>query len=573
MRRSRFLSLNITLGLSGEVALSRDRKTFHTKVVQLVYPRKKNLHRIGLSHTSAFDNLTMRLDAAYVSNLINAAIIEALTNAKSFDVLLIDFSNNAFDLLRDPILMQLANVFAQLSGTGICSTFILLLPRLPANELASIQHFNATAQRQPHSRLVVIGNNGDSLWLPKSGKVSSLKPRYTKLLQSLEVEVAERFKSKIVKRMGHFVRARHEGGCRLYSYTADNCDKELLQLLKNWWAQTKPKPNAILYDSSSNESLIQAIIALCTSKMMQFYRVQDVFTIPEEARKAAEHPVATLVVDVVETGATLVKQITKLKEMNINLGREIVAAIAKGSNRQKLGEFKISSFASTEAEPYSESCVQCQLGLPHMSDLIESFDALRSFDFWYMAHEVGWEPESDVPVTVGEGYKMVPKFTEMLMNHGDWIAYKMEMLCKTLTYPENIFVIHPEEDGARAVSQNLRLRFDGKLNVVEIPRPAIEKAQAINNSWEPIIAKLGSRVRWIEELKTLTNASALITDIFNASGSTFRSLSALLKLFHIQIFCYFPFVDRDFGAENSYKYDVTKYSLYRWYGPRRLRQK
>jgi adenine/guanine phosphoribosyltransferase-like PRPP-binding protein len=573
MRRTRFLSLNIKLGLAGEVTLDEDRIGLHRKLIQILYPRKRNLTRIGLNHTSPFDYTRMRLDAAYVSNLINDAILESLHNTKSFDVLLIDFSNNSFGLLRDPILMQLSEVLAQLSGTGICSTFILLLPDLPPLESASVRQFRATSERQPNSRLVAIANDGDTLWLPKSGKVSSLKARYINLLQSLEVEVTERFKRKIVRRLGHFQRGRHDRSCRLYSYTADNCEKELLQLLKNWWSKSRPKPDAIVYDSASNQSLIAAIKALCESKKVHFYRLEDLFTIKTEAAKASAHKSITLVVDVIETGATVIRQLTKLKEMDVTVNGEVLAAISKGSSRQKLGDFRITSFAAVDAEPETHQCIQCQLGLPPTYDTAETFDTLRSFDFWYMADQAGWESERDIPDNIGEGYVMVPKFKEMVMAHGHWLAYKMERLYKTLPYPEDIFVIHPKEDASDEVSKKLRLRFDGQLSIVQVPRTAIKAAQAVNNSWDEVIAKLDNTHEWFEQLKSLSNARALITDIFNASGSTFQSLSALLKVFDIPIFCYFPLVDRDFGKENEWKYDVKKYSLYRWYGPRKVSMK
>jgi hypothetical protein len=569
MRRTTFISLNVKLGLAGGGALEFDRISFHRKLLQILFPRKKNLTRLGLNRTSPFDFTRMRLDAAYVSNLINDALLESLAS-KSLDVLLIDFSNNSFGLLRDPILIQLSDVLGQLSGKGICSTFVLLLPDIPPPESASRQHFQALSEGHPSSKLIAIANDGDSIWLPRHGKISSLKGRYVKHLQSLEVELTERFRRKIVRRLGHFPRARHSRGCRLYSYLADNCEKELLELLKNWWTRTKRKPNAFVYDSLSNPSLNAAIKALSTSKKVPFYRVTDLFDIRDEAAKAREHKSITLVVDVVETGETVVQQLTKLREMGINVGNEVLAAISKGSNRQKLGELKITSFASFPAEPDSDECIQCELGLSQTSDVTEYFDTLRAFDFWYMAHEVGWECEPDIPENIGEGYKMIPRFREMLMAHGDWIAYKMERLYKTLPYPEDIFVIHPQEDGADEVSKNLRLRFDEHLSVVQIPRTAIKVAQAHSNAWDQILPKLKGSEEWVSQLQSLSSARALITDIFNASGSTFRCLSALLRHFQIPIFCYFPFVDRDFGKENESKYEAKKYSLYRWYGPRKV---
>ena len=482
MKKNRLLSLNIQLGVSGEIALSKERIAFHEKTVRMVYPDKRILNRVGLTNISPFDNKRVRLETGYVSKLVTEAIRKSLPTAKSFDVLLIDFSNN--ELVRDPILMQLSDTLASLSGTGVCSNFILLLPELPPNESASSQQFQATSKKQPNSRLVVIANNGDSFWLPKKGKVSSLGPRYLKHLQDLEGDVGQRFAKKIVKRLGHFKRAKYGRGCRFYSYTADNCEEEISQLLKNWWVKISPKPDAFLYDTRSNEPLTQAIKALCTAKRLPFYRVDDLFMLPDQSQKAAKHKSATLVVDVVETGATISRRITKLKELKININKEIVAAISKGSNRQKLGDFRITSFASAEPEPESAECIQCKLALPFTSDDIESFTTLRSFDLWFMAQKIGWEPERDVPDNVGQGYEMVPRFREMLLAHGDWIAYKMEKLYKTLTYPENIFIIHPKEDGAYEVSRNLRLRFGGKLTVVQIPRKAIRAAQALEGAEE-----------------------------------------------------------------------------------------
>ncbi len=161
MKKNRLLSLNIQLGVSGEIALSKERIAFHEKTVRMVYPDKRILNRVGLTNISPFDNKRERLETGYVSKLVTEAIRKSLPTAKSFDVLLIDFSNN--ELVRDPILMQLSDTLASLSGTGVCSNFILLLPELPPNESASSQQFQATSKKQPNSRLVVIANNGDSL--------------------------------------------------------------------------------------------------------------------------------------------------------------------------------------------------------------------------------------------------------------------------------------------------------------------------------------------------------------------------------------------------------------------------
>jgi adenine/guanine phosphoribosyltransferase-like PRPP-binding protein len=285
-----------------------------------------------------------------------------------------------------------------------------------------------------------------------------------------------------------------------------------------------------------------------------------------------KHP-CLIILDVVETGGTLLEYVEKLNEVGITPHGDVLSAISKaGYKETRVGDFRVSSFAVREPQTPSEPCLQCELRLPFTSDDEESFNHLRAFDMWFMAEQVGWEAETDIPDNIGHGYDVVPKFTEMLNEYGDWIAYKMEKFYNQRNRPENIFVIHPDELGARAVSDKLRIRFNNQLSIVKVPRKAIKLAQSLNNSWEKAFLKIGKE-EWVKQLESLSQASAIITDIFNASGSTYQALFQLLRYFNISVFCYFPFVDRDFGPGSAEKYGVFKLSLYQWYGPRQMKRK
>ena len=571
MNRPKYLALNVKLGLAGSFPIGDDRITFHEKAVRLVYGSKKDWLRLGLSQTSPFDFEQIASNTAYISELVDSARNTVLGAAKKFDVLLLDFSNNEFDLLREPILMQLADVFYRLCSEKICNSFLLLLPELPAPETASIQHFSRVDKLPKKYRLSVISNDGSHILVPEKGwKVSSLEIRYQKLTRRLEQpDASQLFEKKIVRRLGHFKRAKHGGGCRLYSYATDNCTDELEELIKTWWSNCRIKPKAIVYDSRNNPSLAQAIKAFAASKKLFFQRVDDVVSMPEIAKDTSSRNPCLLIVDVIETGGTLLRHADHLKAVGVDISRDVLAAISKGPTKQvKIGQFNVTSFASKTGEPETADCVQCRLGLPLTSDDEESFLKLRSFDIWEMASAVGWEAETDVP-DHRNGYEVVPRFPEMLKRYGDWIAYKMEHLYKSFPHPDNVFVIHPEEDGAIAVSENLQIRFRNKLTVIKVPRPAMKLARD-EGSWKKAIEKWDGDDGWLKQLESLGDASAIITDIFNASGTTFRSILDLLTHFDLRVLCYFPVVDRD-CIENSEKYSILRYSLYDWYGSRPLK--
>jgi hypothetical protein len=570
-----YLSLDIRLGLAGSRKISDQRTAFHDKLVKLAFSVKADVYRIGSPRVSPFNYDRINNEPGYIADIISRSLKEIFGQQRtSVDALLVDLSSNRFDLLRDPIIIHLVEAVEVICSKQICERFIIILPELPGWYSASIQRLVSASRNNPSMRVFVIGMSGDHYELPTPLKLqATFKGRLAQIIKEKMDEPASQFEHKIVRRLGHFRRGRHEGGCRMFSYLSDNCDRELLELIKDWWAKHELKCSAILYDTRNNPSLTIAVKAFCEYQGLTFYRIQDVITNTSVAEAAKAAQPCLLIVDVIETGQTLLNHITALNKVGVTPHRNILAAIIKGSNRETVvaDYYRISSFAIRELDTNSVPCLQCQLRLPHSSDDEESFDTLRAFDMWFMANRTGWGEETDVPDNIGYGYEAVPRFDRILEEYGDWIAYKIERLYRREIHPENIFIIHPEETGAIAISDKLRLRFNN-LSIVMIPRSAIRLAQSLNNSWEEALNRLDTE-EWMRQLESLSLASAFITDIFNASGSTFQSILQLLRHYHISAFCYFPFVDRDCGPESAHKYaPVKKLSLYQWYGPRELRK-
>jgi hypothetical protein len=260
-----------------------------------------------------------------------------------------------------------------------------------------------------------------------------------------------------------------------------------------------------------------------------------------------------------------------LQEIGVSIGPNILAAITHERESTILLDrqtFSVFSLVQVKREDdVAAECLKCSLQLPRTQDSHENQGKISSHDFWFMVEKSGWEPEPDKEVpAAGYAYSLIPKFSSMIERYGDWLTYKMALLLRERkTGP--FFVVHPHEPAANKINERLVWRFERKFYSVKVPKEHINAAQKANNSWESVLRE-HSTEEWIEQLKSLKQREAVILDVFNASGSTFRSLAALLASFDIPLLCYLPLVDRHL---KTYDYGVPVFSLYDWYGPRRLR--
>lgn len=133
-----------------------------------------------------------------------------------------------------------------------------------------------------------------------------------------------------------------------------------------------------------------------------------------------------------------------------------------------------------------------------------------------------------------------------------------------------LFVVHPREAGAQSVSGRLAERCGENISIVQVEREVIARAQALDNAWDVTLKEIGTDFEWWRQLMSFdSHGSAVIVDVFNATGRTYESLHRLVEHFGITVRCYFPMVDRDFGDGAIGTYRVEKRCLYEWYGPRR----
>lgn len=568
----KYIALDIKVGGIGKKAISTPRLEFHANVAKMLFPKDNEHICLEPKFSVPLDYQEISNEPDKIKSILDNTFDENISSNSPVELYIIDFSSNSFDLPREPLLIHLWVKLGEYFKKMKKLKFLVLFKNLPSLESVSHSFFNSLGKNAGNNTIILLDDSGSYIKCPKNiQKISISRSAYKRHVTKLYKSPLYRLKNKLVRRLGNFPQSKYKKDTRFYSYLIDNCENELVQLIKNWWKKSKLNCDAVIYDSPNIESLSFAVRIFATEFNLPIYRIEDLMN---NGRKllslASKHKKCLLILDVVGTGNTLLNYNDFLEKNHISLSHDVLTAINKGGAVEtNIVDFKVNGFLAVEEDPPQPIQIQRELSLPMTSDNYEVYDKLRAFDFWYMAYDVGWEPETDVPENIGLKYDIVPKFTKILTKYGDWIAYKMEQFLKKINHPQNFFVIHPDESGAIAVSDKLQLRFN-RLTIIKIPRRVIKQAQEKSNNWHEILLGDAKNEDWFIELSSIKNASGLITDVFNASGSTFLSIFRLLEHLQIAVFCYFPFIDRDCHPKDIHKYPIAKYSLYDWFGPRKL---
>jgi len=561
--------VDVRIGTPGPKRLTEARIAFQNEALALVFPGEP-INRLGHMHFFPFSYGKLYGDAAHIEEILETAcLLFTQCSETTKRVLLIDFTESPIDLVREPILLHLASKMEALFKEKTCSQGIVLLPfrLLPVNDSLLISRLNRIESEAPNCSVVIVVADGTFQKLPRGD--NGIFPSYGALMNRQQADPLDQLKRKLVRRIGRFRNSSQKGKTRVFSYLIDNCADELLTLLRQWWSNKEPECDALLYDTGNMPSMTEAVRAFGQEKGIRFFRIPTLKSDPQLIRKIPLPRRCLIVLDVVETGQTLLEHAHWLKSQKCSLNNDVLAVINRGGSlEQHIGEFTVRTFIRVDSDPDFPARIQDALGLPYSFHSSETFEPIRSFDMWFMAHEAGWEPEPDVPED-GYAYKVVPVFPRMLEMFGDWIAYKMHDALRRRGIPEDFFVIHPDESGAISVGDKLRTRLDPKLIIVRVPRRFIREAQKRGQNWQKVLSMINQDEEWLYRLQSIQGASAIITDIFNGSGGTFTTLFELLRHFGIPCAGYFPFIDRDDFIQKDEKYPIQRFCLYSWFGPRK----
>jgi hypothetical protein len=572
-----FLAIDIKVGLVGAKAISVPRQEFHNEVAGMLFPRAKTNRRLGMDYSSPIDHFNYVHNPGCVKDIVQEAVNGILNSEPIIEACIVDFTDNPFVAVREPLLLTLFTSIMMLCKSAACKFFAVLLAELPGSESASakyLEDFPKELVGQDYT-VIVIANSGESVAKSSTGfALPDIQKKYAQAVTRLYGTPSARLERKCVRRLGHFLSyhpLEDKTVCRQYSYLLHDCSDELLELFEDWWREHSSEKCGILFDLKNNEPFRRAVQAFGHSHSVFTARVVDVLEKDDLEDKAKELDSCILVLDAIETGATLAAYADELQTKGIRVSPNVVVAINKtGGKRSRSGEFNVHGFLAQPRSITVTPCVQCKLGLPHTIESHESLAPIRSFDMLHMAHVSGYEPELMPEVPDGKlRYPVLPAFLKILDQFGDWIAYKIDCLLRAVNCPEDLCIIHPDESQSTAMVDQIQKLLGHKYFVIKVPRKLIHEAQANGNSWQLVFAK-HPEVNLIRDLESASKSTALILDIFRGSGSTSTSLEALLREFSIGIFAYLCLVDFNPREGNSTSSDLTRYSLYQWYNPRDL---
>jgi hypothetical protein len=461
---------------------------------------------------------------------------------------------------------------------GRCNSFVVLLPGLPGERGVTTRQLNNLSQLLPDSRwdVILVAPSGETrAYSPSAHAVPNIRTQYFNLFKEAHDSADNRIKKKIVRRLGHFRTLYPREGrskCRQYSFYLHDCAEEMGYMLSKWWEEKEGDCVGVLYDLKNNPSFRHVLRSFADARSLRAERITDVCQDPELAKELSRFGLFALVLDVLDSGTTLRQHIEDLSNLGIKLSKNVLVGINKsGHVDSACDEFRVNGFVSATREAEEEKCIQCQLGLAISDDAEDPYLKIRSYDMLSVALEHPWvsEPILEVPGHIGYGYDLIPDFTSILREHGRWLSYKIHRFLKEGNCPDDWFVVHPNEPDSSSITDSLQEWCNGALAVVRIPRPEITKTQEAGNDWDSVLSTAAEE-DWVEQLNSLSDTGALIVDVFNASGSTARSLAALLRHMKIVPFGYFCLVNfapgRDIGG-------VPNFALYDWYNPRKLKTK
>ena len=579
-----FTSIQIQIGAVSLSAMTEKQLMFHRAIAEqtmcdATLQRKGSSYSIPVSHHEAVHDTSV-LAERLLKQLRNITVPPEGVADNGIGTCVLDFCNTPYFVLREPLLLALATGIAESCKHGLCINFTLLLPKMPGTDGAfqrKIKHFDELV---PNTNYIIrlISNSGEELKYErnKQPQLSTISTTtHQILLANAYGEYTGRLAKKCVRRLGHFgTRSLRDSKpkCRQYSYLMHDCGSELTQCFSDWWNTTKCDAKGIIFDLKNNDLLREVVIAHASSLEIRAERVVDVLSNNKLAELFKTIGTCVIVLDAIDSGETLERYYADLRSLDIQIANNVFAGVNKHGEKMTTLNLNLSGVLTRPRLETNSFCTQCTLRLPFMSDAGEEFVKIRSYDMHDMIKTSGWaqEPHKEVPDNIGHAYEVLPDFAKILHEHGAWLAFKLYNALLESGLPEAWFVIHPEEGDSSAFSQHLFDCVGEQLTIVRIPRQAIKKAQSDGMvSWGEIMDDNNNKY-WVEQLREMRDASALILDIFNGSGSTCSSLIKLVRLCGLQPLSYACVVDFNPNKDSKAIEGISKLSLYEWYSPRVL---
>ena len=553
--------LPVHLGVATSTLLTREVCDFYIWLATLLENTRWDFSQTETRLALALDNAAIEQNAPAILDLFTERL---LSRVKTSELIVADLATRQNGMLRGGILIHLARAIQTALKEVAGARIVVILPELPPIEDLFRVALNSYTE---NCRVVLVGANGDAVGAPPSFKPKNFFNHFARLSE----DPLARFKSKLVRRLGHYkIRLdRQHRYCRRFFYDGGYCTSELVLLfgqhIRRLYSSAIPGP--VLWEPPVSRWLEDALIVFDNEGQ---YEQLDVSTFASESVPQYTGNLPLLIVPAVYSGRSLEQLLVRIARRHPGLTVNVLAILSSlDDHRSRSSTFEaagrswpFSHLVKVEQEEFGlGKCEMCKLAIPESKPArAERFAMLTSYDFWQLVKKSGWKMEEDVP-SHRESLGMVPRFPELIDDNGPWLASKFMLVLESHfgTPPLDLVIICPDEKGSRSFTDFLQHVFN--VTVVRVPRPVL-KSFGKDKRQRPQWRKRYQRAKpdWYVQMSSIRRGAIILLDEFNASGGTRRQLSALVRAFDLDVGCYFSITDWD--PSRSAMAEVPTLALY-----------
>jgi hypothetical protein len=467
----------------------------------------------------------------------------------------------------------IVSLLSEQEASGRDVLFIILRTELPPEREASRLALKLAIQS---GKIVYISDDGQVLSNLKK-EISFDPQEYSLRRKNIRGNPLDLLQLKMIRRLGHFKRVF--GGssyCVRYFYDGSMCDTEIAQLIleyvdNNYNETEKP---ILFFHCTVSQWLMEAVTAAAIKLNTLAFEVEEFLNdFTDNLFELLTVP-PIIIFPLIDTGKTVESIFKKWKKIIGHFDSKLITILTTRSDNEQDRtrnieveghSLNIQYFLNVKRHllTVKDTCFFCELDIPYSSHKHEDYAMLTSWDIWEMIEEVGWKPEDNIPF-YRAGLPEVPKFPEMLNEHGAWLAYKA--LCR-LTFsiegfPAQPFaIICPEERGTGLITNYLKVIHDG-VTVISIHREAIDYFVDTTKDLQEFKSEIETqKPYWYRQLLSIPPSQPVILlEEFCVSGRTRSALLRLLELFRKKVICHFSLID--FSSLSNSELSDKFFSLY-----------
>jgi hypothetical protein len=474
---------------------------------------------------------------------------------------IIDIANNHYHPLNDILLYQIATVLRHRIGVASRRTVVILLPLLPAESSVFWSSMPSTGIGPGDAiSTFVIANDGRS-W-PSGHLAPDDCAEYRSIAASQAPDLVEMLRARTVTQVGHYdLGATDRPRCAMEFFDTEAAELEMGELAIRWAKENHligPRFTLISYGRRGAAARFhRAMSGAATALNCGFQSVtaSDAMPSSEDIRGTA-----VLVFNVVDSGLAFRRVVNNLRANGVRVASKALTVL-KTEPKVYFGRRypELTSLCDGfERKVYSrKECPQCRLGLAYTPRSSDRYLPVRAIDIWRILLACRWNHETFGPV--GRPFmRYAPDMADVFERYGDWFAYKVGELLRSLGMERDLVFICPDEPHVERLIRKLGIIMQNRQVAVLIPRSVLDNFDLDRD----LDNREGND--WYTQLSYLRNrkANIVLIDEFSRSFSTANDIIRLLE--HGQLglrhSAYIPVLDL---APESVRRPPLTYPLYR----------